>query len=184
MSRRHDIFRHFSSTGQMSACDGHGTPVACPENRVARGTRRDFRGAYHITLTPHTQNTNERHIYHPDHGRQPPNSGPNHPNPYQTPPPPSRMSPRPASVAAALIQWPQRSQSPPRLPTSEPTMARGDILPPSGRTGANKTHKNNTKDTTINRNVDGGTRGREGYKITQQSAGIMREKWAKMQQLL
>ena len=88
---------------------------------------------------------NERHIYHPDHGRQPPNSGPNHPNPYQTPPPPSRMSPRPASVAAALIQWPQRSQSPPRLPTSEPTMARGDILPPSERIEARYAHKNNTR---------------------------------------
>ena len=106
------------------------------------------------------------------------------PKPPQIQPTPSRMSPRLAAAAAALIQRPQRSQSPPRLPTSEPTMARGDILPPSGRTGANKTHKNNTKDTTINRNVDGGTRGRKGYKITQQSAGIMREKWAKMQQLL
>eukprot|EP00956_Cyclotella_meneghiniana_P005653 scaffold7283_cov41-Cyclotella_meneghiniana.AAC.2 len=69
------------------------------------------------------------------------------------------MSPRPASVAAALFQWPQRSQSPPRLPTSEPTMARGDILPPSGRAGANKTHKNNTIDTTINRDAGGRMRG-------------------------
>ena len=68
----------------MSACDGHGTPVACPENRVARGTRREFRGAYLITLTPHTQNTNERLIYHPDHGRQPLNSGPKTPNPTNT----------------------------------------------------------------------------------------------------
>ena len=171
MSRRHDIFRHFSSTGQMSACDGHGTPVACPENRVAWGTRRDFRGAYLITLTPHTQNTNERHIYHPDHGRQPPNSGPNHPNPYQTPPPPSRMSPRPASVAVALIQWPQRSQSPPRLPTSEPTMARGDILPPDGTTGAGETTKTLRNHTTINRYAVGGMRGWIMMNYKQQSAG-------------
>eukprot|EP00956_Cyclotella_meneghiniana_P028458 scaffold66238_cov43-Cyclotella_meneghiniana.AAC.5 len=51
----------------MSSDDGHGTHVARPENRVARGTQREFRGAYLITLTPHTQNTNERYIYHPDH---------------------------------------------------------------------------------------------------------------------
>eukprot|EP00956_Cyclotella_meneghiniana_P038126 scaffold149040_cov62-Cyclotella_meneghiniana.AAC.6 len=102
-----------------------------------------------------------RHIHHPDHGRQPqvsrPKAKPHHHHP------PSQMSPQLASVEAALIQWPQRLQSPPRLPTSEPMMARGDILPPSGRTGgANKTHKhkNNTKDTTINRNV-GGVRGVE-----------------------
>ena len=54
------------------------------------------------------------------------------------------MSPRPTSVAAS-IQWLQWSQSLPMLPMSEPTMARGDILPPLGRIEARDAHKNNTR---------------------------------------
>eukprot|EP00956_Cyclotella_meneghiniana_P009881 scaffold13658_cov75-Cyclotella_meneghiniana.AAC.5 len=65
----------------------------------------------------------------------------------------------PVAVSGASIQPPQRSKSRPRLLTSEPTMPRRDISPPSGRIEAREATPTHTTHTTINRDAGGGMRG-------------------------